>query len=161
MTTELMPNLEEVDEIIERYKEKAGPILPVLQDLQQKYNFLPKDALIHVSRRLNMPLSHVFRVATFYTAFSLKPRGKHHISLCLGTACHVRGAHQILDRLEGALKIKAGETTDDLNFSLQTVNCLGACALGPIGVIDGEYHGNLSPAKAEAIVKRIKREASG
>lgn len=135
-------------------------LLGLMQSLQKEFGYLPEEAMRLTSQRLKVPLSQIYSLATFYTAFSLKPRGKHHISLCLGTACHVRGAHQILDRLEGALKIKAGETTEDLNLSLQTVNCLGACALGPIGVVDGEYHGNLTPARAEAMVKELKKEAS-
>lgn len=147
----------ELDEIIEEYSEDAGPLIPVLQDINQRYNYLPELALRYVSERLEVPLAQVYNVATFYTAFSLTPRGKHLIKVCQGTACHVRGGAAVLDELKRSLGIEAGETTKDLNFTLETVNCLGACALGPVVVIDDEYHPT-SPAKVDKLLKKYKKK---
>ncbi|UCF08524.1 MAG: NAD(P)H-dependent oxidoreductase subunit E [Thermoplasmata archaeon] len=149
----------ELDEIIDEYSDDAGPLIPVLQDINQRYNYLPELALRYVSECLEEPLARVFNVATFYTAFSLTPRGRHLIKVCQGTACHVRGAAQVLDELKRNLGIEDGETTPDLNFTLETVNCLGACALGPVVVIDGEYHPT-SPAKVNRLLKKY-REGEG
>jgi NADH-quinone oxidoreductase subunit E len=149
----------EVDEIVSRYKSQITGTVGILQDIQNRYNYLPREALVHIARRLNVPLSQVYSLATFYKAFSLRPRGKHLISLCMGTACHVRGAPRILERLQMILNIKPGQTSRDLQFSLETVNCLGACALGPLMVIDGEYFGKMSARKIEVILKRYKKSS--
>jgi len=111
-----------------------------------------------VSERLPVPLSQVYSVATFYNAFALKPQGRHRCKVCTGTACHVRGAMQVLDRLEFLLGIKSGETTDDMEYTVDTVNCVGACALGPIVLADGDYEGLMSSAKVDKLLKRIRRE---
>jgi len=147
----------EVDEIVSRYEEQIIGSVGILQDIQKRYNYLPKEALVHMAKRLDVPLSQVYGLATFYKAFSLKPRGKHLISVCMGTACHVRGAPRIADEIQRRLNIKPGQTSRDLQFSLETVNCLGACALGPLMVIDGEYFGKMSARKVEAILKRYKK----
>ncbi len=151
---------DKLDQIIEEYSDEAGPLIPVLQDINQHYNYLPELALKYVSERLEIPLNQVYHVATFYKAFSLEPRGKHLIRVCMGTACHVRGSAGVLSELERKLDIKAGETTDDLKFTLETVNCLGACALGPVVVIDDEYY-PISIAKVDKILKKYKELKPG
>ncbi|WAC07603.1 MAG: NAD(P)H-dependent oxidoreductase subunit E [Thermodesulfobacteriota bacterium] len=147
-----------VKEIIKRYGEDKSFLVPILQDVQKRFNYLPKEALNNVSTLLGVPISQIYHVATFYKAFSLTPRGKHQFSLCLGTACHVRNAPLIKEHLERNLYIKAGETTSDLKFTFETVNCLGACALGPIMVVDGEYHGQMTIAKTNKILKNIEKK---
>lgn len=149
-------DLEKVESIIGQYNADRGLLISMLQDIQAQYSYLPQDALVAVSKRLEIPLSQVFSVASFYRAFSLKPRGRHVIHVCLGTACHVRGGKRILDRLERDLKIKAGDTTEDRGFTLETVNCLGACALGPIVVVDGKYFGKIRPDGVEKVLKDYK-----
>lgn len=114
--------------------------------------YLPEEAIKATARQLQLPLNRVFAVATFYNAFSLEPKGKHVVQVCMGTACHVRGAQRILEEVERRLSIKAGETTPDKLFSLQTVNCLGACALGPIIAIDGEFHGQMKTANVPKLL---------
>ena len=142
-----------IGEIIDKYDGNTDSLISILQDIQSEYKYLPEDTLRHVSKSLGLPLIQVYGVATFFKAFSLKPRGKHSVCTCLGTACHVRGAPSVLDELERTLGIKNGETTDDMEYSLDTVNCLGACALGPIVVVDDEYHGQMSPGKVGKILK--------
>ena len=132
-------------------------VIRILQEIQSKYNYLPKKDLSRITKELNIPLSQTYSLATFYKAFSLKPRGKHLISLCMGTACHVRGAEKILEELERVLKIKSGETTDDSLFTLEAVNCLGACALGPLMAINGEYYGKMSLKKINGILKKYEK----
>ena len=156
ITTMESPTLEKVDEIIEKHFYEESALIGILQDTQKELNYLPKDALKHIALRLDVPLNRVYSVATFYRAFTLKPRGKYTISVCLGTACHVRGGKRIIEELERRLGIKAPDTTNDLKYSLQGVNCLGACALGPVIVINGEYHGQLTPKKIEGILKQYK-----
>lgn len=136
-------------------------LIAVLEDVQARYRYLPQDALILVSERLGVPLSQVYSVATFYHAFSLLPRGRHMIHVCTGTACHVRGAIQVLDRLETRLGIKPGETTRDRLFTLETVNCVGCCALGPVVVMDGEYEGQVTTQKVDRLLKRTERQSGG
>jgi len=146
-----MDTKEKVDAIIEKYKRDKGFLVSILQDIQAEYNYLPKEALFDVSDILGIPVSQVYGVATFYRAFSLIPRGRHLIQVCLGTACHVRGAPKVLEAIERKLKIKAGETTADKEYTLTTVNCLGACALGPVVVIDQEYHGQMNQSKSDKL----------
>jgi len=146
----------ELVETVERNGADAS-LISVLEEIQAEYRYLPRDAMILVSERLGVPLSQVFSVATFYNAFSLERRGRHGICVCVGTACHVRGAPRVLSRLEENLGIKQGETTSDWNYSLDTVHCLGACALGPIVVIDGEYSGQVHEEKVEELLERIKQ----
>ena len=136
----------------------ASSLLATLVEVQSRYRYLPRDALILVSERLGVPLSQVYSVATFYNAFSLEPKGRHMFQVCTGTACHVRGAMQVLDRLETQLGIQAGQTSPDLEYTLETVNCLGACALGPIVVADGEYEGLMMASKVDRLLKRLKRK---
>jgi NADH-quinone oxidoreductase subunit E len=146
-----MDTKDKVDAIIEKYKRDKGFLVSILQDIQAEYNYLPKEALFDVSDSLGIPVSQVYGVATFYRAFSLIPRGRHLIQVCLGTACHVRGAPKVLEAIERKLKVKAGETTADKEYTLTTVNCLGACALGPVVVIDQEYHGQMNQSKSDKL----------
>ena len=148
----------DIKEIIKRYGEDKSFLVPILQDVQKHFNYLPKEAIQGVSKLLEIPLSQIYHVATFYKAFSLLPRGKHRFQLCLGTACHVRNAPLIGEHLERTLGIKAGETTSDLEFTFETVNCLGACALGPILVVDEEYHGQMTISKANKILKKLGKK---
>lgn len=148
-----------VESIIDGYNCEHGMLISILQDIQAEYNYLPKETLIHVAEKLDIPLIQVYRVATFFKTFSLKPRGKHLINVCLGTACHVRNAVRVKEKIERELGIKAGDTTDDLNFTLETVNCLGACALGPIVVVDGEYHGQMNTVKVDKVLAKYSPES--
>ena len=139
--------------ILDNYQRDRGMLVSILQDIQAEYNYLPKKVLVEVSQALGAPLSQVYSVATFFKAFSLEPRGRHLINVCLGTACHVRGAVRVLEAIERELAIKAGRTTKDLKFTLETVNCVGACALGPIVIINGEYHGQMKTDKVKALLQ--------
>jgi NADH-quinone oxidoreductase subunit E len=145
-----------IDAIIERYEANPSAILAILQDIQAKEKYLPKEVLEHVGERLRIPLNKIYRIATFYRAFSLQPRGRHEICVCLGTACHVRGAPRIVDQLNLQLGIRPGETTKDRQFTLETVNCLGVCAAGPVVAIDGQYFGKMSPGKVEGVLKQFR-----
>jgi len=130
----------------------------VLQDIQAKYGYLPEEELIETAETLDVPLIDVYGVATFYKSFSLTPRGRHQVKVCLGTACHVRGADRIVEEVERKLAIKPGETSEDGEFSLETVMCLGCCAIGPVVVIDGKYYGQVTPTKVESILRTIRGE---
>lgn len=134
---------EKVDSILDSYKGEKGILLSVLGDINSRFNYLPKDALRYVSQRLNVPLTDILRVATFYNAFSMAPRGRHLISVCLGTTCFVKGAGQLFEKLERDLEIKDGETTKDLKFTLQKVRCIGCCALAPAIRVDNDVYGRL------------------
>ena len=126
----------------------------LLQDIQNTYRYLPREALEIAAKQLDIPMSQLYSMATFYKSFNLQPRGVHDVHVCTGTACHVRGALRILDRLSQVLGIAPGETTKDGTYTLETVNCVGACALGPLVTIDGQYHGQLTPVKAEKLLGR-------
>ena len=142
-----------IESILDKYQRKGGFLVPILQDIQAEYSYLPKEALIQVSQSLGISLSQVYSVATFFKAFSLKPRGRHLINVCLGTACHVRGAVRILEQIERELGINRGETTENLKYTLETVNCVGACALGPIVIVDGEYSGQMKTDKVKPLLQ--------
>ncbi len=153
-------SMDEINSLIDQAGSE-GSVIGVLESVQTRYRYLPPQALILVSERFNIPLSQIYGVATFYNAFSLKPKGKHLLHVCMGTACHVRGSPQVLDRLETKLGVRAGATTRDRLFTLETVNCLGACALGPIVVADGEYSGQMTAQKTDTLVKRVLRAENG
>jgi NADH:ubiquinone oxidoreductase subunit E/NAD-dependent dihydropyrimidine dehydrogenase PreA subunit len=146
-----------VDRIINTCVRSPDALIPVLQAINEQYKHLPKNILKYVSQELEVPLSQTYHVATFYTSFSLKPRGKHLIKVCMGTACHVRGSPRVLDEIQRHLRIEPGETTDDGMFTLETVNCLGACALGPVVVVDDTYH-PVSSSKVDEFLKKIRKE---
>lgn len=149
-----------LDPILKGRRSQPQQLIEVLQDIQKEHGHVSKDAMTAVSRELGVPVIEVYRVAKFYKAFSLKPRGKHLITLCLGTACHVRGSNPLLDQALSLLDVERGGTTSDGLFTVEAVNCLGACALGPIAVLDGEYHQNMSPGKLRARIKAL-RQAKG
>lgn len=153
MSTPVKQIEEKVDSTLVHYQHGRGWLVSILQDIQAEYNYLPKEAIRRVSQGLNVPLSQVYSVATFFKAFSLKPRGRHLINVCLGTACHVRGAVRILEKMEQELGISSGKTTEDLKYTLETVNCVGACALGPIVVIDGKYSGQMKSDKVKPLLE--------
>jgi NADH-quinone oxidoreductase subunit E len=154
-------NREKVEAIICKFSGSRDSLVSILQDIQAEYHYLPEDALRVVARQLDLQLIQVYGVATFFKAFYLKPRGEHIVTCCLGTACHVRGAPAVLDEVRRRLGIEPGETTEDMRFTLETVNCLGACALGPIMVVDGEYHGQMNPGKVKKVLKQRKRTPEG
>lgn len=142
-----------VEAILDNYQRNRGLLVSILQDIQAEYSYLSKEALVQVSQGLGVALSQVYSVATFFKAFSLKPRGRHLINVCLGTACHVRGAVRVLEEIERGLGIKAGETTEDLKYTLETVNCVGACALGPIVIVNGKYLGQMKTDKVKSLLE--------
>jgi NADH-quinone oxidoreductase subunit E len=146
-------DIERIDGIIERHHGEASSLIQVLLEIQSENRWLPKEALDRVAEKLQVPLSRIQHIATFYKAFSLVPKGRHQIHVCVGTACHVRGATRILDTLQDQTGIMPGETDLDLSFSLETVNCLGCCALGPVMVVDGKTYGKLTPAESAEVLK--------
>ena len=148
----------EVAHILQEQGDHAS-LIHVLEEVQTSFRYLPPEAMILVSERLGVPLSQVYSVATFYHAFSLQPRGLHSLLVCTGTACHVRGAQQILDRLQTQLSIEPGGTTQDGLLTMETGNCLGACALGPVVVLDDQYEGQMSTKKADRLLKGLMRNA--
>jgi NADH-quinone oxidoreductase subunit E len=152
MTMDAEQVREKVSLILDKYERNRGMLVSILQDTQATLGYLAREALLEVSTGLEVPLSRVYSVATFFRAFSLKPRGRHLIDVCLGTACHVRGAVGILDSIERETGIKQGETSEDMRFSLETVNCVGACALGPIVIIDGKYEGEMKIDKVKGLL---------
>ena len=145
-----------VDKIISRYEGGRETLIPILQDINSEFNWLPPEILMRVTEVKQIPLEHILRIATFYKAFSLKPRGKHIITVCTGTACHVKGAQRILDRLERELGIVTGETTSDMQFTLEAVRCLGCCGLSPVVTVGEELHGKMNPAKAAALIDKYQ-----
>jgi len=145
-----------VTDIINNNNRKHGGLISILEDVQTKFGYLPEGVLGEIAKKINQPLIDIYGVATFYKSFRLKPIGKHFISVCCGTACHVRGAQTVVEEFERQLGINAGETTPDKEFTLETVACLGACALGPIAVVDGHYFSNVSISKVKKILRSAK-----
>jgi NADH-quinone oxidoreductase subunit E len=152
-------DLRKIDGILEKYQREEGALIPVLQGAQEAYGFLPEPVLQRISRKLKVPMSRIYAVVTFYAQFYLDPRGKHVIKSCQGTACHVRGAKGVLESLTRELKVNPGGTTEDLQFSLETVACVGTCFLGPVIMIDEDYYGKLTPKRAVDAVKKYSRKA--
>jgi len=142
-----------IDQIIDKHEGEASSLIQVLLEIQSEYHWLPREALVRVGENLQVPLSRIRHIATFYKAFSLVPKGRHEVHICMGTACHVRGAARVLDTLQDLTGIMPGETDLDLKFSLDTVNCLGCCALGPVMEIDGKTHGKISRANTADLLK--------
>jgi NADH-quinone oxidoreductase subunit E len=145
------------EDILKKHRYEGARIIQILTDIQAQHSYLPRENMEYVSQRLKVPLSKVYTIATFYAAFSLTPRGKHVVTVCSGTACFVRGVSDVLKRIEDRLGINAGCTTEDNMFTLETVNCLGACALAPIVVIDGEYYGQTTVQKVDAILDKYQK----
>lgn len=144
-----------IDGIIEKYNSDRSYMLAMFQDIQREYRYLPKETIIYICERLNIPFSKGYEVATFYKTLSLKPRGRHTIHVCLGTACHLRGGPNILETFERELKIKTGETTGDGNFTVETVNCLGACALAPLVRVDEQDFGKTTQSTVKTIISKF------
>jgi len=149
-------SINDVTNILKAYPKEKRHSLAILQDMQRRFGYIPREGLEAVSVYLNIKLSSLYAMATFFRALSLKPKGKHVIKVCDGTACHIRGAPVLLDALERALGVKTGETTKDGQFTVETVNCLGACAIAPVMVVDGEYHPKVKPDQIEAILKTYR-----
>jgi NADH-quinone oxidoreductase subunit E len=146
-------DIDRIDQIIDRHQGEVSSLIQVLLEIQSENHWLPREALERVSKKLDVPFSRIRHIATFYKAFSLVPKGRHEVHVCMGTACHVRGAARVLDKVQDLTGIKAGETDLELKFSLETVNCLGCCALGPVMEIDGKTHGKISPANTADVLK--------
>jgi len=146
-----------IDKMIEKYGGNQSALIQSLQDIQGVYRYLPKDALVYLSQKMNIPLANIYNVATFYQAFSLRERGEHIVSVCLGTACHVRGSVRILEGVERKIHCKANDTTKDGKWTLETVNCLGSCALGPLVVIDGNYHGKATTTAIDKVLDEVEK----
>ncbi|RLC81292.1 MAG: NAD(P)H-dependent oxidoreductase subunit E [Chloroflexi bacterium] len=142
-----------IDQIIDNHQGEASSLIQVLLEIQSEHRWLPREALERVSEKLKVPLTRILHIATFYKAFSLVPKGRHEIHVCMGTACHVRGASRVLDAVQDLTGIRPGETDLDLKFSLETVNCLGCCALGPVMAIDGKTHGKMAPDETADVLK--------
>jgi len=151
-------NLSKLESILKGHSSQPHQLIEVLQDVQESYGYIPEEAMGEISKTLGAPLIDVYRVASFYKAFKLKPSGKYVITICNGTACHVRGAQLLLDQAMSQLGIKPGEVTDDGMFSIEYVNCLGACALGPIASENGSYHHHMTPAKFRKFIKSLSCE---
>jgi NADH-quinone oxidoreductase subunit E len=162
-SSEIMDSVEmgKVDTVINNYGSDKSSLIAILQDAQAEYGYLPQEVLRHVAERLGIPLIQVFGVATFFRAFRLKPKGRYLVRVCLGTACHVRGAPSVLEETERRLSVKAGGTTDDGLFTLETVNCLGCCALGPVTVVDDEYIGQMTATKVASLLKKYAKKSKG
>ena len=151
-------SLSKLESILQGRSSQPHQLIEVLQDVQESYGYIPEEAMREISKTLGVPLIEVYRVASFYKAFKLKPRGKYVITICNGTACHVRGAQLLLDQAISQLGIKPGEITDDGTFSIEHVNCLGACALGPIASENGSYHHHMTPAKLRKFINSLSRQ---
>lgn len=147
-----------LETILEGRRSQPHQLIEVLQDVQDVYGYIPKDVMGTVAKELGVPLMEVFRVARFYKAFTLKPRGKNVITICTGTACHVRGSKLLIDQVQGQLRVKPGDTTNDGLFTVECVNCVGACALGPVVVQNGSYSNHMTPGKLRKAIDKVKRE---
>jgi len=146
-----------VDQIVQKYEHNASKVILMLQDIQTEFRYIPQEAVTRLSENLRISESQIFHIATFYKAFSLTPRGEHEVRVCLGTACHIRGGKRISDGFERSLNLKAGETTPDAKFTLETVNCLGACALAPLVQVDEENYGKMTIEKIETVLKQYRK----
>ena len=147
-----------LDQILKGRRSQPAQLIEVLQDIQENYGYIPRITMEIVSKELGVPLIEVFRVASFYKAFRLKPAGKHVLTFCDGTACHVRGSDLLVDQASSELGIQSGEVTEDGLFSIEQVNCLGACALGPIVTENGTYHHHMTPAKLRKLIELLRKE---
>ena len=150
-----------MQEILKTRQARPEQLVEVLQDVQERCGWVSEDAMRAISQSLTVPLIDVYRTASFYRAFSLEPRGRHLITVCTGTACHVRGAPRMLDEVLGQLRVEPGQTTDDGAFTVECVNCLGACALGPVVVLDGQYHARMTPDKLRKLIQSVQDSEKG
>jgi NADH-quinone oxidoreductase subunit E len=152
--------METIDKIIQQHHAQGSELIAILQDVQNEFSYLPQDALKHISRAVGVPLSRAYSLATFYRSFSLKPRGRHPIGVCLGNACQVKGAGKVLEKFERQLGIKCGCTTEDLNFGLETTRCVGYCGLAPVVTVGRDLHSKVSINKVAQILKQYGKEAA-
>ncbi|WP_434510159.1 NADH-quinone oxidoreductase subunit NuoE [Desulfitobacterium sp. AusDCA] len=150
------PKEEKLEEVIHRYRSQKGALIPILQQAQDIYGYLPEHVLRHISQQMKIPIAKIYGVVTFYAQFRLTPIGRNVLSICLGTACHVRGGAKVLDTIEKELKVKDGETTEDGRFTLEIVNCIGACGLAPVISVNGEVHGRLTPEQIPGILAKYE-----
>lgn len=148
--------LEKIDSILTEFPEIRGNLISILHEVQSLYNYLPEEALRVLSQKIKVPLTQLYSIATFYHFFSLTPKGRHLINVCLGTACHVKGSSKILSLVKRRLGVEEGETTADMGFTLNTVRCIGACSLAPVLVVDKDTHGNLTTPMVQEIIKRYE-----
>jgi len=146
----------QIDAIIDKHHGEARALILILMDIQHENRWLPKEALIRVGERLQVPLSRIQQIASFYKTFSLVPGGRHEIHVCTGTSCHLRGSQEVLDSIEELVGIRPGETSVDSKYSLETVNCIGCCSLGPVMEVDGKQHGRVVPEKTAAVLKNVE-----
>ena len=158
---EMKMDLKRVDEIIDKYNAEKSSLIGIFQDIQAEFRYLPKEAISRVVERLTIPLTQAYMVATFYKSFSLVPRGEHEIHVCLGTACHLRGGQRLVENFERTLGVKAGGTTKDMKFTLETVNCLGACALAPLVRVDQKNYAKVTGDKISKIIKEYSPDGEG
>ncbi len=153
-----MINQPTFEAILARYESRPANLIPVLQEIQDEFNYLPKDELKVVADRLQVPLTQVYSVATFFKMFSLEPKGRHQVRVCLGTACHLRGGQRLVETVARRLGVEVGHATEDLNFSLETVGCLGSCAQAPLMMVDDKYFGRMAVDKVPKILKLYKKQ---
>ncbi len=149
---------EEMKEILEVYKVDKENLIPILNDVQEKYGYIPKLAQLEISNYLGIPMAEIFGVITFYSRFTLEPKGKYNISVCLGTACFVKGSQAILDRLKDRLKIEEGKTTEDGKFSIDTTRCVGACGIAPVFTVNNEVYGHATVKKLDEVINELEKE---
>jgi NADH-quinone oxidoreductase subunit E len=147
-----------IDKILDRYEADQGMLIPMMQDLQAEYGYLPPEELRSLSKRLVIPLTRIYGVATFYSSFRLAPKGQHDVTLCMGTVCYLKGSPQISEAISEEFAVQPGGTTEDRLFTLQAVNCVGACALAPVMIVDGNYHDGVTPASALEILHGLPKE---
>jgi NADH-quinone oxidoreductase E subunit len=147
---------EKINEILARYPDRKGNLISILHEVQSEFNYLPEDALKYISRRLDIPITRLYSIATFYHFFSLKPKGRHTVSVCLGTACHVKGSERVLRTVETALGVMEGETTTDMRFTVGAVRCVGACSLAPVMVVNKETHGKVNAKQVPNILSKYE-----
>ncbi|MGQ9750991.1 NADH-quinone oxidoreductase subunit NuoE family protein [Desulfosoma sp.] len=152
--------LQDADAVIDQWGAKPESLLQIMLDVNHKFNYLPKESLLKISERLRMPVNQVYSVANFFKVFSLTPRGRTMVHVCTGTACHVKGAPKLLDRIRQDLGLEPGQTTEDLALTLETVNCVGACASAPVVVVRGETYSEMTPNKMASLIKEIKAKST-
>ena len=152
---------DKVKSLVSKHQNKKSALIAILQDIQAEFNYLPRKALLVLSQELKVPMIDIFSVATFYSAFSLEPRGEHTVTVCMGTACYVRGGPKILEEFERKLGVEAGHTTEDRQFSLETVACLGCCAIGPVVVVDDDYYAQTTIREVGPILKKYSKKEKG
>lgn len=151
-------DLSRMDEVVKKYRGQDGALIPILQDAQAIYGYLPEEVLADIGRRLKIPMSRIYGIVTFYAQFYLTPRGRNVIKSCQGTACHVRGGKGVLETLSRELKVQPGGTTEDLKFSLETVACVGTCFLAPVIMINADYYGKLTAKRVLGVLKKYSQD---